>query len=88
MITAKIIGKRQDELTSFIESKIPDFAKAVKHARNKKIDKIIMHQDAFAGDYQKSEYSLLGMAIKYAGLYGGGATIHIIGKNEETIRRG
>ena len=27
---------------------------------------IIFHQVAFAADYQRSEFSLLGMAIKYA----------------------
>jgi hypothetical protein len=31
---------------------------------------ITFHQDAFAADYQPSEFSLLGMAIKYAGLMG------------------
>ena len=28
---------------------------------------IIFHQDAFAADYQPNEFTLLGMAIKYAG---------------------
>jgi len=31
---------------------------------------IIFHQGASAADYQPSEFSLLGMAIKYAGLMG------------------
>ena len=31
---------------------------------------IIFHQGAFAADYQPSEFSLLGMAIKYVGLMG------------------
>ena len=42
----------------------------------------IIHQDGFAADY--NEYELLGMAIKYAGLYG--KEIHIIGKNLETLK--
>jgi hypothetical protein len=28
---------------------------------------VLLHQDAFAADYQEDEYMLLGMAIKYAG---------------------
>ena len=34
---------------------------------------IIFHQGAFAADHQPSEFSLLGMAIKYAGLMGQGS---------------
>ena len=30
-------------------------------------DTVLLHQDAFAAAYQEDEYSLLGMAIKYAG---------------------
>ncbi len=40
---------------------------------------LIMHQDAFAADYQDSELYLLGAAIKYAGEQG--VVINIIGKN-------
>lgn len=42
-----------------------------------------MHQDAFAAGYDDEEYTLLGMAMKYAGLQG--VTIRVIGKNEETV---
>jgi hypothetical protein len=31
---------------------------------------VIIHQDAFAPDYQDHEYALLGKAIKFAGLHG------------------
>ena len=44
---------------------------------------IIFHQGAFAADYQPSEFSLLGMAIKYAGLMG--KEVPIIGKNRATL---
>ena len=47
---------------------------------------IIFHQDAFAADYQPSEFSLLGMAIKYAGLMG--KEVRIIGKNRATVTVG
>jgi hypothetical protein len=41
---------------------------------------VLLHQDAFAADYQEDEYTLLGMAIKYAGL--GGQEVRVIGKTE------
>ena len=44
---------------------------------------IIFHQDAFAADYQPSEFSLLGMAIKYARLMG--KEVRIIGQNRATL---
>jgi hypothetical protein len=44
---------------------------------------VVLHQDAFAADYQDDEYKLLGMAIKFAGLYG--KEIRIVGKNRETV---
>ena len=42
-----------------------------------------MHQGAFAADYQPSEFSLLGMAIKYARLMG--KEVRIIGQNRATL---
>jgi hypothetical protein len=38
---------------------------------------------AFAADYQEDEYTLLGMAIKYAGLRG--KEVRVIGKNRSTL---
>ena len=46
---------------------------------------VVLHQDAFAAGYDDDEYTLLGMAIKYAGLYR--VTINVVGKCEETFRR-
>jgi len=43
---------------------------------------VLMHQDAFAADYQESELYLLGAAIKYAGEQG--VPVTITGKNGET----
>jgi hypothetical protein len=37
----------------------------------------------FAADYQEDEYTLLGMAIKYAGLRG--KEVRVIGKNRQTL---
>jgi len=44
---------------------------------------VLLHQDAFAADYQDDEYTLLGMAIKYAGLRG--KEVRVIGKNRSTL---
>ena len=46
-----------------IEKMLPDFARA---RRARDIPVVIMHQDAFAADYQKEEYRLIGMATKFA----------------------
>ena len=44
---------------------------------------MLLHQDAFAADYQEDEYRLLGMAIKYAGLRG--KEVRVIGKNRSSL---
>jgi hypothetical protein len=44
---------------------------------------VIMHQDAFAADYQDEEYRLMGMAIKFAGICG--KEVRIIGTNRQTV---
>lgn len=44
---------------------------------------VVLHQDAFAADYQDEGYVLLGMAIKYARLRG--KEVHVIGKNRGTL---
>ena len=46
---------------------LPDFARA---RRARDIPVVIMHQDAFAADYQEEEYRLIGMAIQFAGICG------------------
>ncbi len=60
--------------------KLPEFAKACADDT----ELVLIHQDAFAADYQEDEYALLGMAIKYAGLQG--KEVRVIGKNRSTLR--
>ena len=69
MILKENNKKRMIEI---VEKKLPDFVQMIKTTNN---EKIIFHQDAFAADYQNEEFSLLGMAIKYAGLHGREITI-------------
>ena len=72
------IEKREKALRMAIERLLPDF---VKSCREQIDEPLVIHQDAFAVEY--NEYELLGMAIKFAGLYG--KEVRIIGKNRETL---
>ena len=70
----------------FVESKLKDFCKAVREAHENDPfgdTNVLLHQDAFAGDYQDDEFYLLGCAIKYAGEFN--VPVTIIGKSQETI---
>jgi hypothetical protein len=51
------LAKKEANLIAAIEDKLPDFAKA---CRAKDTPVVLMHQDAFAADYQEEEYRLLG----------------------------
>jgi hypothetical protein len=71
--------QRESSLIATIRRKLPDFAKACADDA----EQVLLHQDAFAADYQEDEYMLLGMAIKYAGLRG--KEVRVIGKNRSTL---
>jgi hypothetical protein len=66
---------------------LPDFAKGIAEtalrAKEDKDTTMVLHQDAFAAGYHDDEYTLLGMAIKYAGLHG--VVVTVIGRNHETF---
>lgn len=72
--------EKEAALAVEVERLLPDFANSCRD----KADVVIIHQDAFAADYQDHEYVLLGKAIKFAGL--GGKEVRIIGKNRETLK--
>lgn len=76
------LAQRESDLIAVIEAKLPEFARAC-HEHD--IPTIILHQDAFAADYQEEEYRLLGMAIKFAGVYGRDVLIN--GTNRGTFDR-
>jgi hypothetical protein len=61
------------------ERELPEYAKMCQG----EAPVIIFHQGAFAADYQPSEFSLLGMAIKYGGLMG--KELWIIGQSRATL---
>ncbi|MGA7926987.1 MAG: hypothetical protein WCA20_13480 [Candidatus Sulfotelmatobacter sp.] len=71
--------QRGSSLIATIRKKLPEFAKAC--ADDTQL--ALLHQDAFAADYQEDEYTLLGMAIKYAGLRG--KEVRVIGKNRSSF---
>jgi len=81
MATAQThLALKESNLVAAIEEILPDFARA---CRNLDAPVIVMHQDAFAADYQEDEYKLLGMAIKFAGICG--KEVQIIGTNRHTV---
>ena len=71
--------QRESNLIATVRKNLPDFAKACADDT----ELVLLHQDAFAADYQEDEYLLLGMAIKYAGLRG--KEVRVIGKNRSTL---
>jgi hypothetical protein len=77
--TVKLVSREAD-LIAAIDKMLPDFARA---CRARDVPIVVMHQDAFAADYQEDEYRLIGMAVKFAGICG--KEIHICGKNRETV---
>jgi hypothetical protein len=74
------LARREANLIAAIEKMLPNFAMA---CRGPDAPVVIMHQDAFAADYQEEEYKLLGMAIKFAGICG--KEVHVIGTNRQTV---
>ena len=72
--------EKEAALAAEIERLLPDFVNSCRD----KADVVLIHQDAFAADYQDHEYALLGKAIKFAGLHG--KEVRIIGKNRETLK--
>ena len=71
--------QRESSLIDTIRKKLPDFVSACVDDT----ELMLIHQDAFAADYREDEYTLLGMAIKYAGLRG--KEVRVIGKNRSTL---
>jgi hypothetical protein len=71
--------QREANLIATIRTKLPDFAKMWADDT----EQVLLHQDAFAADYQDDKYMLLGMAIKFAGLRG--KEVRVIGKNRSTL---
>ena len=69
----------QSNLIRRIQSSLPDFVKACAADA----DMVLLHQDAFAATYQEDEYSVLGMAIKYAGLCG--KEVRVISTTRQTV---
>jgi hypothetical protein len=60
-----------------MERMLPEFVKSCTETG----DPLLIHQDAFGADYD--EHELLGMAIKFAGLFG--KEVRIVGKNRGTL---
>lgn len=74
------LARKEANLIAVVEEILPDFARA---CRAHDTPVVIMHQDAFAADYQEEEYRLIGLAIKFAGICG--KEVRIIGTNRQTL---
>lgn len=82
--------RRVAVLRATVEKYLPDFVKLVQQvvadsAGKKEGGKgfALLHQDAFAAGYDADEYTLMGMAVKYAGM--SGVEVHFFGTNHETF---
>jgi hypothetical protein len=73
-------SQREAQLIREITEALPEFVEACKDA---KADFVLLHQDAFAADYQAEEYLLLGKALKFAGITG--KEVRITGTNRGTL---
>jgi len=74
------LARKEANLIAAVEKILPEFARA---CRAHDTPVVIMHQDAFAADYQEEEYRLIGLAIKFAGICG--KEVRIIGTNRQTV---
>jgi hypothetical protein len=85
-ISASEEQERIAVLQATVENYLPGFAKGVADAVRQNggpETTVFLHQDAFAAGYDDDEYTLLGMAVKFAGLHGIGVTI--TGRNHESF---
>jgi sulfite reductase beta subunit-like hemoprotein len=71
--------QRESSLIATIRKKLPEFEWMCADDA----ELVMLHQDSFAADYQEDEYTLLRMAIKYAGLRG--KEVRVIGKNRSSL---
>lgn len=65
-----------------VEAILPELKELVALTLKNKAQ-ILMHQDGFAASYHYDEIVLLGMAVKYAGLFG--VAFGFVGKNNSTF---
>jgi len=73
-------ARREANLIAAVEKMLPEFART---CRAQDTPFVVMHQDAFAADYQEEEYRLMGMAIKFACICG--KEVRIIGTNRQSV---
>ena len=81
-ISDEELKQKEAALSAEIRRLLPSFVEPCR----KNEGMMIIHQDSFAADYQQHEYTLLGMAIKFAGLHG--KEVRIIGTYGWTSFRG
>lgn len=77
------IKEREEKLLAEVKEKLPEFYNMITLNTKDAETNIVLHQDTFGADYQEEEYTLLGKAIKSAGIYG--KQVQVIGFNRKTL---
>ena len=67
-MTDETVMERMIALRREIELRLPDFVEACRVASEQR-KPVVFSQEAFCVDYDEDELRLLGMVIKYAGLF-------------------
>lgn len=80
----KELEKEEEVIIATVLKYLPEVKDMLKRYRDGEMDIVMLHQDAFAAGYHMDEYTLLGMVIKYFGIYG--VTVMVNGKNGETFK--
>ena len=71
--------QREASLIATIGAQLPDFARMCADD----MELVLLHQDSFAAVIRTNEYTLPGMAIKYADLRG--KEVRVIGENRNSF---
>lgn len=81
--TPEVLKEREQEIRDTIGKYCKSLVQAMSDARATEKPTLGIHQDAFAANYDPDELMLLGMAVKYAGMFG--VTLVITGQNRSTL---
>ncbi len=74
-----VFNARRDVMKATADKYLGDFVNQIKQLKSAGVTELTIAQDAFAAGYHVDEFTLLGIAVKYAGLHG--VTVTITGKN-------
>lgn len=73
------LNRREEVIRLTAHKYLPEFVKAVEEAVTNNVMNVATPQDVFAVNYEIDDLTLIGVAVKYAGIYGIG--VQIFGTN-------